>query len=143
MALVTKVGYFCTAGHTELGGLNAFLTKINPRLKWVRCFPTKIKEAPKLNRNYPEFPAEQEGRTGNKLVNEMVKRIRAFAVHRQFDLLLLIDDLDCRFNGSELTRENNFDSIQQRVNEAAGEVVSFEVLYASPEVTVYHRLKAL
>jgi hypothetical protein len=53
-----RIGFFCTGGHTELGGrtlaagdaelaaIDAFLWKISS-IEWVRAFPAREKPGPK------------------------------------------------------------------------------------------------
>ncbi len=76
--MVTRVGYFCTAGHTEAGGIRQFLEKIHPDIVWLRRFPAYDKPAPKLGRTLPAPRSTDEGCTGDKLVDKMLERIALY-----------------------------------------------------------------
>lgn len=70
------VGYFCSGGHTETGGIKYFLEKINPNIRWERCFPTLDKTNKKQGRMASTHIRGHNGITGEKLVEEMLKRLR-------------------------------------------------------------------
>lgn len=92
-------GYFCSAGYTETGGMDRFLRKLAPQVDWQRCFPAVSKPAPKLGRSMAQPAERHAGRTGQALVEEMLKRLEQHfrGTACSLDLVLLIDDADCRF----------------------------------------------
>jgi len=137
---VTIVGYFCTGGYTEVGGIQYFLEKINPNIQWERCFPTALKPNPKFKRIDSAPCSEHSGVTGNDLVQKMLERIRhpSFEHDHRYDYILLIDDLDCRFY-SKTNQDINEEiiDIAGQVEAALGRKVNFKALFASPEVEVW------
>jgi hypothetical protein len=100
VALV-RIGWFATGGHTEVGGLQRFLERIDDGPRWVRCFPAVQKPGPKLGRAAPA-PSD-EGITGADLGARMLKLIRERHQPGEFDAYLLVDDADCRFCGDDPT----------------------------------------
>lgn len=91
-----NVGYFCTAGYTEIGSIQGFLERINPDINFIRCFPIANKVCLKKGRMSSTPIHSQNGITGEELINEMKQRL-AHRDYQQFNLFLLIDDMDCRF----------------------------------------------
>ncbi|MFO0592944.1 MAG: DUF4276 family protein [Polyangiaceae bacterium] len=142
MALVIRAGYFCSAGHTEAGGMQAFLEKIGPsRVAWERCFPAIQKPGPKLGRPVPR--REIEGTSGPSLVSAMLSRLRMRrqnlgAAPFDLDVIVFIDDADCRF---EDDAEKHRDWVAQRTAEirsaAQQSSLPFLALFASPEIEAW------
>lgn len=131
---MTRVGYFCTGGHTETGGIEQFLQKINPRVRWGKCLPATLKP-PKFKRGLDAriLARDDEGDTGEALLNKMIERLQQHGF--DYDYLLVIDDADCRFNeGSTETFESFHAKWQAKIDETLGRHVPFYVLFASPEV---------
>lgn len=98
MALVIRVGYFATGGHTEVGGLQRFLDRIDARASMWRCFPAITKPGPKLGRPAPD--PDDEGITGGDLVARMLRRLEKYhrpGMRDALDIVVLVDDVDCRF----------------------------------------------
>lgn len=134
-----RIGYFCTAGHTEAGGMQVFLARIEPlRATWERCFPAVVKPGPKLGRAVPKARA---GLTGHDLVQEMLGRLAKY--HRSgmpgaLDLVVFIDDADCRF-ADEVTQLQPW--LLDRGREVSAAVqndrIPFVALFASPEVEAW------
>jgi len=137
MALVISVGYFCTGGYTEIGSIQSFLEKINSNINFVRCFPIANKTCLKRGRLSSTPIRSQNGVTGEDLVKEMKKKLMRSDM-RRFNLILLIDDLDCRFkrNGSPSFEEWVNDQKQQ-ISEISGTQIGFEALFASPEIEAW------
>jgi hypothetical protein len=94
------VGYFCSAGYTETGGIAQFLQQINPELKWKRCFPAVDKANLKQGRMRATPIQAASGTSGESLINRMLRIISepVFELDQRYDLILVIDDLDCRFD---------------------------------------------
>ncbi len=155
MALV-RIGYFCTSGYTETGGMEEFLKKLLPTARWERCFPAVIKPAPKLRREraatgqvvpLAEPRRAEAGLTGESLQKKMLGILRTWHVKRSdpYDAYLLIDDADCRFcleeDGSRdavLERWTTWQrGLQKRVQEELGRPVPVVALLASPEVEAW------
>jgi hypothetical protein len=108
MARLTRVGWFCTAGQTELE-MGRFLEKIDPSATWIRCFPIKQKPGPKyIPRASREGgrPLVMDGTTGDQLVARIRDRIEGHGLG-PLDAILVLDDADCRFcgRGAEATLE--------------------------------------
>jgi len=132
---VTKIGYFCTGGYTEIGAINSFLEKINPNIYWERCFPTADKPRLAIGRMNSTPIASYSGITGSDLTEMMYDRLSKYYKHSDFDGFLLIDDLDCRYHsnlaaGIDLFIETHSDNVQKILEKQ----VAFYVLFASPEV---------
>lgn len=134
-----RVGYFCTAGHTEAGGMQAFLDRVDhTHAVWDRCFPAVSKPGPKLQRAAPKA---KEGLTGQNLVREMLHRLEMF--HRPgmpgaLDLVVFIDDADCRFEGDTAKFQAWIAERHREVSAAAqNDELPFIALFASPEVEAW------
>jgi len=135
-----RIGYFCTAGYTEMGGIKQFLAKIRADVEWERCFPAVEKPAPKLNRPFPEPRREDSGATGQDLVDRMLERLRKYhsGIQCNLDIVLLIDDADCRFKDSPGSFSRWVARCRERVREATQkEAVEFVALLASPEIEAW------
>lgn len=134
-----NIGYFCSGGYSEVGGIQAFLEKVNPNVRWIRCFPAVNKPAPKKGKPLPTPKSSDCGITGEQLKKRMLERIRHNYFERDFkyDLIILIDDMDCRFNGKNHIFQKWTDNLGQLVNESLGREVCFEVLFASPELETW------
>jgi hypothetical protein len=140
VALVIRIGYFCTAGHTEAGGIDRFLRRIDEGtdVRWERCFPAVQKPGPKLHRPAPK---QGEGTTGERLVAEMLARLGKY--HRTgskdaLDVVLFIDDADCRFEGDPAKLVAWTAEHTEAVRSAIGTPSTpFIVLFASPEIEAW------
>lgn len=153
--MVIKVGYFCTAGYTELGGLQPFLNKIRPNeVRFIRCFPTGVKQNLKVGRMNTTPVTDKDdkvnnvsGYTGERLFDAMIEKLEQFRDNgywdeEQFDYLLLIDDADCRFNGVEDLKQaidQQLQAWQAGVDEVfqGSRTVPLIVLFASPEAEAW------
>lgn len=140
---MVRGGYFCTAGYTEVGGIEAFLKKLAPHIAWQRCFPAVHKPGPKLGRGFPEPQAQHAGVTGRRLFSDM---LRILSAHHsgsacQLDVVVLIDDADCRFAGAAepLAEQLAWEaSLTEQVRTATGNhKLSFHALLAWPEVEAW------
>lgn len=140
-----RVGYFCTAGHTEVGGIDRFLNRIasEPEVRWERCFPAVRKPAPKIGKPGLERPAPKgrEGLTGASLVSEMMERLAEY--HRAgskgaLDAVVFIDDADCRFEGDPAKVEAWTGARAAEVRAKTGAPsIPFVALFASPEIEAW------
>lgn len=137
-----RVGYFCTAGHTEAGGIARFLRRIDEGadLSWERCFPAVQKPGPKLRRPAPKHG---EGTTGERLVDEMLDRLEKY--HRAgstgaLDIVLFIDDADCRFEGDPAKlvawMAERTEAVQSSIGKPSTRI-PFVALFASPEIEAW------
>ena len=126
-----------TGGYTEMGGMPPFLEKINPHVRWQRCFPTKMKPKGKFSRNESAPRVEQRGITGKSLVENMLSRLQKYYRSHDYDYFLLIDDLDCRFNGDGDQYESWKLELSDQVNKALERETNTEVLFASPEIEAW------
>jgi hypothetical protein len=149
MALV-KIGYFCSSGYTETGGMEEFLKKLLPNVRWERCFPAVSKPAPKLRRErqaegkpmpLAEPRSSEAGLTGDVLQRRMMEILKTWHVRRAdpCDAYLLIDDADCRYCAERaevvLQQWNSWQAgLGQQVERELGRKVPVVALLASPEV---------
>lgn len=142
MAVVSG-GYFCTAAHTETGGIHDFLQKLDPKVKWERCFPAVRKPAPKLHRPHPVPVSGQSGASGQYLVDTMLELLAKHyhGAACSFDFVVLIDDADCRFAGAPdvtaafLAWEAD---LTEQVRAATGKpTLAFHALLAWPEIEAW------
>ncbi len=130
-----RAGYFATAGHTETGGLQSFLTKLLPGVDWVRRFPAVKKPAPKYGRADPTPAAALQGTTGDALVTRMLANLDLYRAD-DLDFVLLVDDADCRFaSPNDLPAWK--DRIADAVTESAGRALPLFTLLAAPEVETW------
>lgn len=136
---MTIVGYFCSGGYTETGGMAQFLQRINPELKWKRCFPAVDKPNLKQGRMRATPIGAASGVSGESLVNRMLNILNepVFEHNDHYDLILLIDDLDCRFNNNTELCSDWMLNTFNRVEQALGRHVQFEALFASPEIETW------
>jgi hypothetical protein len=139
---VIRAGYFCSAGHTEAGGMQAFLERIDrTRVTWERCFPAVTKPGPKLGRPAPR--PDHEGLSGSGLVGAMLSRLkmrrdRAGTAPFDLDLILFIDDADCRFEADRAGLATWIADRTAEVRAAANhEGIPFIALFASPEIEAW------
>ena len=137
MALVIKVGYFCTGGYTETGSIQGFLERINPNVRFVRCFPMVNKPCLKIGRMSSTPIRSQNGVSGDELINEMKSKLRHPGMG-EFDVILLIDDLDCRFKRAGAPNYQEWrNSVNKELCQLLCREVSFEVMFASPEIEAW------
>lgn len=137
-----RAGYFCSAGHTEAGGMQVFLEKIDrSRVTWERCFPAVYKPGPKLGRPAPR--KEHEGVSGPGLVGAMLARLRMrrdmlAPAPLDLDLLVFIDDADCRFEGDPSALRAWIEGRAADARTASGSPeIPFVALFASPEIEAW------
>ncbi|WP_276663012.1 hypothetical protein [Syntrophomonas wolfei] len=132
-------GYFCSAGYTETGGMQVFLQQLNSNLKWKRCFPAVDKPNLKKGRTKATPVRSTSGVSGDNLVEQMLKIISepVFERDEQYELILLIDDLDCRFNDDNQAYDAWLLNTHNRVEVAIGRPLMFLTLFASPEIEAW------
>lgn len=135
--MVITVGYFCSGGYTETGAIQFFLEKINPSIRWKRCFPTALKPSAKKGRKEPIPISSHSGVSGIDLVEQMLQRLKHpnFEWDQKYDFILMIDDMDCRFEGQDIA--DVFQSIirlNDKVNQCIGRQIDFDFLFAAPEI---------
>lgn len=136
--MVTSVGYFCSGGYTETGGIQVFLQKINPALNWKRCFPAVDKPLPRRGRENSTPIRSHNGVTGEKLVEAMLEQLKKYGF--DCDYLLLIDDADCRFNREsdvEQAVSRHVNHLQAQIDEVLQRHVPLLFLWAAPEVETW------
>jgi hypothetical protein len=152
VALVIRIGYFCSAGHTELGAralptggvepaaIGAFLSKISAGIEWTRAYPAVEKPGPKPGRARTSFKEPTDGGvTGAALINKMRERLEKYYRGNacDIDVVVLIDDADCRFleDGALLRwtsdRERDVRAWTERPE------LRFVALIASPEIEAW------
>lgn len=96
-----RVGLFFTGGHTEMGGLVAFLGRAFPGVVFERCFPARDRRVPlRRGAGLPAPRTQDEGVTGVALVDRMRTIIVDHHRGARYAAYLLVDDADCRFCGS-------------------------------------------
>ncbi|MCB9765039.1 MAG: DUF4276 family protein [Alphaproteobacteria bacterium] len=137
---MVTVGYFCTKSYTEVGGIQALLQKINPRVRWQRCFPAVLKPGPKPGRLALPLGDQDMGATGESLIRRMEQRLRDHYRGAALDALLLIDDADCRFCGDDppKSQAEAIEALTRRARTALGrDDIPVFALFASPEVEAW------
>lgn len=150
-----RVGYVCSGGHTELGArmlasgerelaaIDAFLRKIEPGLiSFERLFPAHQKPGPKHKPGHPPASLKDEnagGVTGNGLLDRMEARLTKYyrGPSCGFDVIVLIDDADCRF-----LDHHAFESWRSEVEEKIRDWTDrpqlvFLPMLASPEIETW------
>lgn len=98
------VWVFAGGGEAEAKGLIPFLQAQFPDCRFERKFPVGIKVNPKKPRTYKNDEAYKNkqkanvrGATSTTLAAQITDRLRkSFACNEACDLILIIDDLDCR-----------------------------------------------
>lgn len=132
-----KVGYYCSAGYTETGGMQTFLERINPNISFIRQFPIANKKDLKKGRMSSTPIRSQSGITGNGLTDEMKSRLSKYG-SQEFDYILLIDDADCRLKKDGAPSFIQWCStLQKEISEILKKPIIFEVLLASPEIEAW------
>lgn len=129
------IGYFHTAGYTESGSLPSFLKKINPSVKWERCFPAyqklKMAKGPHGSTPIKQHRAQDSGITGEALIDRMkIILARYREDYQHLDWVVVIDDLDC-------ANPQNASHVKNEVSRILGRNVQVCFLYASPEVEAW------
>jgi len=128
---MVSVALFHTAGHTETGALQEFLSKFAPGLRFERRFPHCKKPAPKFGRTHPTPVQNSSGCTGQALIDAMLVRLKKYPPVA--DVILLVDDADCRFD-SNAAYEEDCGTLQKEITSALGREVTFVALFAAPEI---------
>lgn len=109
---MVKVGLFFTGGHTEMGGLQAFLERAFEGVRFERCFPARDRRVPLRRRDVQPPPRQVDaarlapqpadtGTTGAGLVKRMLDIIQKQHAPGEYRAYLLEDDADCRFCDAE------------------------------------------
>jgi hypothetical protein len=154
MAILMRVGYFCSGGHTELGArmlqtgereiaaIDAFLRKIDSRhLTFERLFPAREKPGPKHKPGRPPASLKDPsagGITGQGLLDVMQARLTKHYRGTQFDYdaIVVIDDADCRF-----LKENEYEQwcsdLHEKIKNWTQREIVFFALIASPEIEAW------
>lgn len=119
---------FAGGGATEIRGLVPFLEKHYPGYRVHRMTPITRKPGPR-----PGFTLPGHGRTGESLASEIRERLPdVLARNEECDVILVIDDLDCR---SETDHRDRFlDAIDSA--HGASAITRF-VGFAAPELEVW------
>lgn len=155
MALLMRVGYFCSGGHTELGArmlatgereiaaIDAFLRKIDSEhIIFERLFPAREKPGPKHKPGQPPASLKDQaagGVTGYGLIDIMEQRLKKYYRGNQcrYDAIVVVDDADCRFleESAYLQWEQDLQEKVRTWTENANLV--FIPLLASPEIEAW------
>jgi len=126
-----KVGYFATAGHTEVGGLHRFLQKLGPDITWERRFPAVEKPGPKRGGSTPIPRRSQSGITGAALLREVRRGLRA---HPTCDAYVIVDDGDCRAQARD---PEALQALEAELSSAVEGRTRVVVIYMEPEVEAW------
>lgn len=131
-----RVGLCATAGHTEVGGLQAFLQALLPGATIQRLLPAVRKPAPKKGISIPVPRSDHSGMTGSWLVHATLQKLQDPRTG-PLDALILADDADCRFDceaGAAWERwtQQTTDAFRQ----AQSQLPVF-LLLASPEIEAW------
>jgi hypothetical protein len=154
VALVIRVGHFCTGGHTELGAralpsgdlqlaaIDAFLRKISPDILWTRAFPAREKPGPKHKPGSApvSFKDPRDGGvTGRTLVDRMRERLTKHYRGPDCDLdaVVVIDDADCRFLDDGAVQRWTQDLEREVRLWTERSELRFVALLASPEIEAW------
>ncbi len=135
---MVKIDLFFTAGYTETGGLQTFLERSlaatfeHAEFALERRFPAVLKPGPKFSLAEPVAGA---GASGRQLEDEMVRVVERYGCDA--DLVLFVDDADCRWCAREADRDAWRSALERRIQRAAGKPVPLVTLMASPEVEAW------
>jgi hypothetical protein len=119
---------FSGGGEAEIRGLMPFLDRNFPNCTFERKTPVIRKPGPKPGAQ----PSPGYGKTGKSLVSEIKERLGICLKHGQCDVVLVIDDLDCRDHQSQ---ERKFLAAIDSID-GAGDLLKF-VGFAAPELEAW------
>lgn len=125
MALVTWL--FAGGGETEIRCLVPFFRKHFPEYEFKRMTPVKRKPGPR-----PGVVLQGYGRTGKSLRDELKSRLKFCLSHERCDIILVLDDLDCR---NEVTEENKFLSVIDSIDNSR--TIKRFIGFAAPELEAW------
>lgn len=122
--------------------MHRFLRQIDTGVdvSWERCFPAVRKPGPKPALGRPA-PKHKEGLSGARLTGEMLDRLARF--HRTgttgaLDVVVFLDDADCRFEGDPEKLAAWTTSQTEAVRAATGQAsIPFVAMFASPEIEAW------
>ncbi len=120
------VWVFAGGGHTELKGLNIFLEQNFSEHSFKRCTPMKQKRGPKPGK---EQKAKALGKTGKDLASQISHFLPIALQNDICDLVLVIDDLDCR---DEIDSTDIFNEAIDAIHEAKD--INRFIAFAAPEI---------
>lgn len=95
-----RVACFFTAGYTELNAMKSFLGKINNKVEYIQLCPIGPRKSKRAiqNRHINQIAKEQNGMTGEKLIEFVVDFIGGKRFEEEgYDAILIEDDKDDRF----------------------------------------------
>ncbi|GBC59723.1 hypothetical protein DENIS_0664 [Desulfonema ishimotonii] len=121
------VWVFSGGGEAELEGLTHFLGKNFPDCRFVRMTPVRPKKGPKVGKKINAL-----GKSGKSLRSQIRYRIRVTPLFDYCDLILVLDDLDCR-NATDET--SCFSAIF--VNDPKTVHSRFFIAFAAPELEAW------
>jgi len=137
--MIPQVYVYATDGYTETS-IKDFLTKMNPRIKWIIRSP-RLKKLPKKDYLEKELLPILTGKTGEALETFMLDEIGEHSrILTECAAVLLEDDLDMRDAEED---QNTFLSAQQERLQAKLSAISeagtarMICLYAAPEVETW------
>jgi len=119
---------FAGGGESEIRGLVPFLEKHFPGCSFDRKTPVKRKPGSRPGIKPPGY-----GRTGRSLVSQIKERLRtALLKEDECDVILVIDDLDCRDENEQRTK---FSEAIDSIDGSAG--INRFIGFAAPELEAW------
>ncbi|MEA5553599.1 DUF4276 family protein [Anabaena cylindrica UHCC 0172] len=133
------VWVFAGGGESEVAGLIPFLEKNFPGCRFKRYTPIRQKLGPKPGK------VVSYGSTGNSLIVQITKQLSIALQNKQnkCDLILVLDDLDCRDTDTEkyknMDREKILDAIREQYLAAISKIPECDninklISFAAPEL---------
>jgi hypothetical protein len=123
------VWLFAGGGESEVQGLVPFLRKhFSPAVSFDRKTPVRQKPGAKPGKK----PVVSHGKTGKSLVQEVKLRLRmALEKETPCDLILILDDLDCR------EPRKTTESLQASISNCMEQQIPYCIGFAAPEIETW------
>ncbi len=121
------VWVFSGGGQSEVKGLIPFLENNFPCFKFTRMMPVRPKPGPKVGRKIQAL-----GKTGTSLRKQIRYRIEKTPSFSKCDIILVLDDLDCRDPGNE---KESFQDIFSKNPKTKSKKVF--IAFAAPELEAW------
>lgn len=143
-----RIACFFTGGYTELDAMKDFMCKINDNIQYIQLCPIRERKNKDQirNRHSEAIRADQNGLTGEALINYIINFIQSKRFREEYyDAILIEDDKDDRFlsintdgygeiNQEEWTAYKN--NVTHKIHQFYPEIpVIF--FYAAPEVEAW------
>lgn len=143
-----RIACFFTAGYTELNAMKSFMRKINGTVEYIQLCPIGPRKSRSAiqNRHIDQIDKNQNGMTGEKLIQFVVDFIKEKRFEEEmYDALLIEDDKDARFltieeNGRVSIDESSWECFKNEVVERIREKrpnIPIIFFYAAPEVEAW------